>query len=101
MTLYTNAGRRSGDLAGPIRRSEGFDSPARYQPPVRDVRGLPPPPVTGAACPDRGFPMDDGTCWDHRSRREASSWYALKWAFLICAAVVVVVLALQAVGVVP
>lgn len=49
------AGKRSGDLAGFMSRRAGSDSPARnHSAPVRDVRGTPLPPVTDAACPDRG-----------------------------------------------
>ena len=55
MTLYFAAGRRSGDLAGFMSRSAGFDSPARYYfAPVRDLCGRPLAPVTNTACLDRG-----------------------------------------------
>lgn len=49
------AGWRSGDLAGFMSRGEGFDPPARYPFPVRDVSGPPPipPRSVATACPDR------------------------------------------------
>jgi|GEM_PF-3742664 len=90
-----DAGRRSGDLAGLTSRRAGFDSPARSNPPVRDVRGLPHPSNNGAACPGRGSLTHE----ERQAKREHDALYAILWTGVFCLAPSLVLVVLRLLGV--
>jgi len=70
--------------------------------PAREVAqaALPPPLNASAdACPGGDYYDSDEGCYP--GERESDSWYAIKWGFLYCAAIVAACLTLQAVGLIP